>query len=112
MGEPVKIRELAEQMIRFYGLVPEEDIKIEYVGLRAGERLNEKLVWDFEIPKATDFNRILKVSRNKPVKLDINAIKNKLKDICCFNPQESEKYRNNELLRSILREHISNYTEG
>lgn len=43
MGKPVKIRYLAEQMIRLSGKVPEQDIKIEYTGLRAGEKLHEEL---------------------------------------------------------------------
>ena len=38
MGEPLLIRDLAEQMIRFYGFVPEKDIPIQYIGLREGEK--------------------------------------------------------------------------
>ncbi len=43
MGKPVKIRYLAEQMIRLSGKIPDQDIKIEYTGLRAGEKLHEEL---------------------------------------------------------------------
>ncbi len=56
MGEPVKIADLARQMIRLAGLRPEEDVKIVYTGLRKGEKLHEELFADAEelIPSAAD----------------------------------------------------------
>jgi len=111
MGEPVRIRDLAEQMIRFYGLEPEEDIGIEYVGLRPGERLDEKLVWDFETPEPTDFDRILKVKRDEQYELDINALKEELRPICRLDPSQSQKYRDSDLLRKILKKHIRSYAK-
>jgi len=48
MGTPVKIREMAEQMIRLAGLRPYEDIEIRYTGLRAGEKLYEELFYNSE----------------------------------------------------------------
>ena len=112
MGEPVRIRDLAEQMIRFYGLEPEEDINIEYVGLRAGERLDEKLLGDAEIERPTDFDRILKVECGEPDEININAVLEELRPIWCFDPAQSGKYRDNNLLKSILRKYIPSYAHA
>ena len=106
MGKHVRIKDLAEQMIRFYGLIPEQDIGIEYVGLRRGERLDEKLIWDTEQIKPTDFDRILDVDRSKLKKIDIKSIMEKLRPICFFALDAAEKYRNSNLLREILKEHF------
>jgi FlaA1/EpsC-like NDP-sugar epimerase len=48
MGEPVKIKDLAEKMISLTGLKPYEDIKIEFTGLRPGEKLFEELLVDHD----------------------------------------------------------------
>jgi len=112
MGEPVKIRDLAEQMIRFYGLEPVKDIGIEYIGLRPGEKLDEKLVWDWETPKPTNYDRILKVGGNEPYKINFMMIRELLRPICRYDPSQSEKYRDSKLLKNILSLHIQSYTKG
>ena len=63
MGEPVKIVDLAKNMIRLAGLIPEQDIKIEYIGLRPGEKLYEELLIDGEGILDTAYNKI-KVCNN------------------------------------------------
>jgi len=55
MGEPVRIRDLAEQMIRFYGYEPGRDIKIDYIGLRHGERVEERLYSPDEVLVPTEY---------------------------------------------------------
>ena len=54
MGEPVRIVDLAEQMIRLAGKRPYEDVGIEFVGLRSGEKLYEELFHDAESLSPTD----------------------------------------------------------
>ena len=58
MGEPVKIKVLAENLIRLSGFKPHEDIKIEYTGLRPGEKLYEELLMNEEGLKKTDNKKI------------------------------------------------------
>ena len=58
MGEPVKIRDLAEQMIRLAGKKPGGDIAIVYTGLRAGEKLFEELFHPLENYSATTHAKI------------------------------------------------------
>lgn len=58
MGEPVKIYDLACNLIRMKGLEPEKDIKIDVVGLRPGEKLYEELLMDEEGLQDTANNRI------------------------------------------------------
>jgi len=59
MGEPVSIDYLARQMIRFSGKIPEEEIAIEYTGLRAGEKLKEELFHADENLAETAYEKIL-----------------------------------------------------
>jgi len=60
MGEPIKIKYLAEQMIRLAGKEPGEDIEIEYTGLRPGEKLFEELFHPSEALVQTEHEKLFK----------------------------------------------------
>lgn len=64
MGEPVKIYDLALEMIRIAGLVPDRDITIEFSGLRPGEKLFEELLLESEPLVGTPHPKI-KIAKNK-----------------------------------------------
>jgi FlaA1/EpsC-like NDP-sugar epimerase len=109
MGEPVLIRDMAEQMIRFYGFEPGRDIKIEYIGTRPGERLDERLWAEDEEPLPTESNRILKIrSRESPeqTRLDVEGFIEKLYPVIRFDPSQAEKYRDAAFLQRLLRDAI------
>jgi FlaA1/EpsC-like NDP-sugar epimerase len=72
MGAPVKIMDLARQVIRLAGKVPDEDIKINVTGLRPGEKLYEELFHGEEPPVGTDMDGIL-IARPRTVGLDLVA---------------------------------------
>jgi FlaA1/EpsC-like NDP-sugar epimerase len=63
MGEPVRIMDLAQQMIRLSGLEPERDIAIEIIGPRDGEKLHEDLFNPYETQRVTEAERILLADR-------------------------------------------------
>jgi FlaA1/EpsC-like NDP-sugar epimerase len=63
MGDPVNIRQLAEDMIELSGLVPEKDIAIEVVGRRPGEKLREQLFNPYERPQPTPAEKIMRAER-------------------------------------------------
>ena len=62
MGQPVKIMDLARDMIRLSGKMPDEEIKIEVTGLRPGERLTEELFYQTEVVNPSGMDGIWRVS--------------------------------------------------
>ncbi len=67
MGEPVRIVDLAHNMIRLAGFEPDKDIPIEVVGRRPGEKLHEELFNSDERPQATGAERIVRAVRRAPL---------------------------------------------
>jgi FlaA1/EpsC-like NDP-sugar epimerase len=66
MGEPVKIVDLARQMIELSGFKPDEDIKITFTGLRPGEKLYEEPIHEMENVEPTTHPKVRKLRNNRP----------------------------------------------
>src|SRR5205085_6961145 len=66
MGEPVKISDLAENLIRLSGLEPGVDVRIEFTGLRPGEKLYEELMSAVEETVPTAVEKIQIVRTDEP----------------------------------------------
>ena len=75
MGEPVKIYDLAKKMINLSGLKPEVDIKIEFSGLRPGEKLYEELLMNEEGLKKTSHSKIFV---GQPIDMTVDELNQKL----------------------------------
>ena len=74
MGEPVKIVDLAKGLIQLQGLTPDVDIKIEFTGLREGEKMYEELLMDEESTLPTD-NQSIMISTGQEISYDQVAAK-------------------------------------
>ncbi len=88
MGAPVKIKDLAENLIRLSGFVPNEDIKIEYTGLRPGEKLYEELLMDEEGIQKT---KSKKIYIGHPIEFNTQEFKSQLDQlwrICSYGDQK------------------------
>lgn len=90
MGEPVKILDLAKNLIRLSGYRVGEDIKIEFTGLRPGEKLFEELLMDEEGLKETA-NRLIHIG--KPIELDEMHFFTQLKNLKEASRNESSDIR-------------------
>ncbi len=100
MGEPVKILDLAENLIRLSGYRVGEDIKIEFTGLRPGEKLYEELLMEEEGLKETA-NRLIHVG--KPIEIDETQFFIQLKKL-----KEESKNESGDI-RPLIQEIVPTY---
>lgn len=107
MGEPIKIKDLAEQIILFSGLEVGKDIEIKYTKPRPGERLTEPLWDEEESPEPTAFPKILKLKKTSEIGFDLDELLEKLRPICFGG----ENYRNADALKKILCDAIPSLKE-
>ncbi|MDR2491860.1 MAG: polysaccharide biosynthesis protein [Coriobacteriales bacterium] len=88
MGEPVKIVDLARDLIRLNGLVPDKDIQIEYTGLRKGEKLHEELLMQGELQSGTVVSGIMVSTGTTVTESEVTDKLNKLEK-CLKDPSRS-----------------------
>lgn len=107
MGQPVKIADLAVNMIKLAGLVPDKDINIVYTGLRPGEKLYEELLNEKEKTLPTHHDKI-KIA--KVVSRQYNDVLNDIEDLTDLSKQ-GDHYKMVAKMKAIVPEFISNNSE-
>lgn len=100
MGEPVRIDDMARNLIRLSGYIPDVDIMVEYTGLRPGEKLFEELLMDEEGLQDTE-NKLIHIG--KPIEMNDEWFKTKLKQL------DEAAYREEQSMKSIVAEIVPTY---
>ena len=101
MGDPIKILDLARQMIELSGFVPEKDIEISIIGLRPGEKLFEELSHHAENLKATNHPKVMRfVAEPLPLRFVQTAIS---EFVQCITTAEPEQIK--AMLKSLIPEY-------
>lgn len=100
MGKPVKIYDLAENLIKLSGYKPNEEIKIQITGLRPGEKLYEELLMNEDLRK-TQHNKIF---IDKPESISLSNLKNQIDDLIF-----ATKLGNENMLKDKLKEIVPTY---
>jgi FlaA1/EpsC-like NDP-sugar epimerase len=103
MGEPVRIDDLARNMIRLSGFEPDVDIEVKYTGLRPGEKLYEELLMKEEGMRSTP-NKLIYIGQ--PLNIDEAAFVAQLDEL------EKACQRNDKNIRDLVRQMVPTYHPG
>ena len=101
MGQPVKIVDLARQLIQLSGLKPDEDIEIEFVGLRPGEKLFEELSYGGENITKTNHPKIMRFVTEPQCLEQVEQLFQELKR-CLYTAETAE-------LKLLLKKGVPEY---
>lgn len=101
MGKPVNIDNMARDLIRFSGFEPDVDIKIEYTGLRPGEKLYEELITDQENVVPTGHNKIMVLNSDS---MATNGLEEDLGIL-----KKEARNRDQENIRKMLKKIVPEY---
>ncbi len=104
MGEQIKIIDLAKNLIALSGLKPEEDIPIEFIGLRKGEKLYEEILLDSEKDKATKYHKIYITSAED---FDLHKLRHQVKELERL-AEIMDEDRVIEKMKEIVSSYVSN----
>ena len=107
MGDPVKILDLAKNMITQKGLKVGKDIKIEFSGLRPGEKLYEELLLDNENLIKT-YNELIYIAKKEVVKKEVSDLIHELTDTAM---NSFDNFKIVGLMKKIVPEFVSNHSE-
>ncbi len=102
MGQPVRIVDLARDLIRLSGLAPDEDIKIIYTGIRPGEKLYEEILTSEEGISATRHNRIFIGKPSDPEMDQLQFMIRKLEQVIARKDVTNQAKEIRDLLRQII----------
>jgi FlaA1/EpsC-like NDP-sugar epimerase len=100
MGEPVKIADLAKDLITLSGYRPDVDVKIEYTGLRPGEKLYEELLMNEVALTSTEHKKIFV---EKPENNSIEFVEKAIEDF------REATYKDNDTIFKLVEEKVPTY---
>lgn len=100
MGDPIRIDDMARNLIRLSGYTPDEDIAVVYTGLRPGEKLYEELLMDEEGLESTE-NELIHIG--KPIDMDDEWFEKKLKQL------DEAAYQETDEIKKLAAELVPTY---
>jgi O-antigen biosynthesis protein WbqV len=114
MGTPVNIYELARALTLFAGVIPGEELPIQFTGLKEGEKINEELYEDWEVPEATPNPHVFRLVGTNPLTIEILPALQRLQRLLAEYDQSGLLECLDELVPSFARQrsHLSGSLAG